>query len=132
MSPWATLEGMLWLAQVLVDLGESAEAGQLIDEGQNVLSEFPDGVNVLRARLDRLRRQLAARPRVVAYLGNTLTEREVAVLRLLRGSMSLREISQELYVSPNTVKTHAQAIYRKLGVSSRQDAVLRGRDAGVL
>ena len=64
--------------------------------------------------------------------GDRLTEREMAVLRLLRGSLSLREISQELYVSPNTVKTHAQAIYRKLGVSSRNDAVLRGREAGVL
>ena len=132
MSPWATLEGMLWLAQVLLSLGESAGAGALIDEGQNMLSEFPEGVDVLQARLDRLRRQLAARHRVVAYVGNALTEREVAVLRLLRGTMSLREISDELYVSPNTVKTHARAIYRKLGVSSRQDAVLRGRDAGVL
>ncbi len=57
---------------------------------------------------------------------------EVAVLRLLRGTLSLREISVELYVSPNTVKTHAQAIYRKLGVSTRHDAVARGREAGVL
>ncbi len=132
MSPWATLEGMLGLAQVLVDLGENAEAGELIDEGQNVLAEFPDGVDVLQARLDDLRRQLTARPRVAASAGDMLTEREMAVLRLLRGSLSLREISQELYVSPNTVKTHAQAIYRKLGVSSRHDAVLRGREAGVL
>ncbi len=132
MSPWATLEGMLGLAQVLLDLGENAEAGKLIGEGQNVLAEFPGGVDVLQARLDGLRRQLTARPRVAASAGDTLTEREMAVLRLLRGSLSLREISQELYVSPNTVKTHAQAIYRKLGVSSRHDAVLRGRDAGVL
>ena len=54
------------------------------------------------------------------------------MLRLLRGTLSLREIGQELYVSPNTVKTHAQAIYRKLGVSTRHDAVERGRQAGVL
>jgi LuxR family maltose regulon positive regulatory protein len=66
------------------------------------------------------------------FRGSTLTEREVAVLRLLRGSLSLREIGQELYVSPNTVKTHAQAIYRKLGVSTRHDAVTRGRESGVL
>jgi len=56
----------------------------------------------------------------------------VAVLRLLRGALSLREIGQELYVSPNTVKTHAQSIYRKLGVSTRHDAVQRARQAGVL
>ena len=131
MSPWATLEGMLRLAQVLLDLGQRAEARELTGEAQDVLAEFPEGVEVLQARLEGLRRQLAA-PLRVAGRGSELTEREVAVLRLLRGTLSLREISVELYVSPNTVKTHAQAIYRKLGVSTRHDAVARGREAGVL
>ncbi|MGD0928219.1 MAG: LuxR C-terminal-related transcriptional regulator [Streptosporangiaceae bacterium] len=131
MSPWATLEGMLRLAQVLLDLGQRAEARELTEEAQDVLAEFPEGVEVLQARLEGLRRQLAA-PLRVAGRGSELTEREVAVLRLLRGTLSLREISVELYVSPNTVKTHAQAIYRKLGVSTRHDAVARGREAGVL
>ena len=54
------------------------------------------------------------------------------MLRLLRGSLSMREIGQELYLSQNTVKTHARAIYRKLGVSSRHEAVARGRQAGIL
>jgi len=53
-------------------------------------------------------------------------------LRLLRGTLSLREIGLELYVSANTVKTHTQAIYRKLGVSTRHDAVEQGRQAGIL
>jgi len=131
MSPWATLEGMLRLAQVLLDLGQRAEARELTGEAQDVLAEFPEGVEVLQARLEGLRRQLTA-PLRVAGRGSELTEREVAVLRLLRGTLSLREISVELYVSPNTVKTHAQAIYRKLGVSTRHDAVARGREAGVL
>jgi LuxR family maltose regulon positive regulatory protein len=122
---------MLRLAQVLLDLGQRAEARELTEEAQDVLAEFPEGVEVLQARLEGLRRQLAA-PLRVAGRGSELTEREVAVLRLLRGTLSLREISVELYVSPNTVKTHAQAIYRKLGVSTRHDAVARGREAGVL
>ena len=54
------------------------------------------------------------------------------MLRLLAGTLSLREIGQELYLSPNTVKTHAQAIYRKLGVSTRHAAVAGGARAGVL
>jgi len=54
------------------------------------------------------------------------------VLRLLRGSLSLREIAAELFLSPNTIKTHTQAIYRKLGVSTWADAIVRGRDTGVL
>jgi len=54
------------------------------------------------------------------------------VLRLLPSTLSLREIGAELGVSPNTVKTHTQAIYRKLDVSNRHDAVERGRDTGSL
>ena len=54
------------------------------------------------------------------------------MLRLLRGTLSRREIGAELGVSPNTVKTHTQAIYRKLDVSNRHDAVERGRDTGLL
>jgi len=60
-----------------------------------------------------------------------LTEREIAVLHLLGGTLSLREIGQELFVSANTVKTHTQAIYRKLGVSSRTEAVEQGRELGI-
>ena len=54
------------------------------------------------------------------------------MLRLLRGTLSLREIGQELGVSPNTVKTYTRAIYRKFDVSNRHDAVERGRDTGIL
>ena len=61
-----------------------------------------------------------------------LTDRELAVLRLLRGTLSLREIGHELHLSQNTIKTHAQAIYRKLGVSTRPDAVEKGRETGLL
>lgn len=61
-----------------------------------------------------------------------LTERQVRVLRLLRGSLTLTEIATELSLSPNTVKTHTQAIYRKLGVCTREDAVTRGLDQGIL
>ncbi len=130
-SPWATLEAMLVLTQVLLDLGEDAGAAALIEGAQDVLTSFPDGVEVQQARLDRLKRRLVA-PSRGASLADSLTEREVAVLRLLRGTLSLREIGQELYVSPNTIKPHARAIYRKLGVSTRHDAVEHARESGIL
>ena len=59
-----------------------------------------------------------------------LTEREQAVLSLLRKSLSVREIARELYVSGNTVKTHKRAIYRKLGVSTREEAIERAGESG--
>ncbi len=129
LSPWATLEAELRLAEVLLAMGDSGGAAELLSEADGVLTQFPDGIGCLRARLGRLRRQLVPARRMSP--DDCLTGREEDVLRLLRGSLSLREISRELYVSPNTVKTHAQAIYRKLGVSSRHDAVRRGREIGV-
>ena len=129
LSPWATLEAALRLADVLLALGDSEGVAELLSEADGVLTAFPDSTAGLRARLARLRRQLGLARK--AGPDDCLTEREEDVLRLLRGSLSLREISRELYVSPNTVKTHAQAIYRKLGVSSRHDAVRRGREIGV-
>ena len=56
----------------------------------------------------------------------------MTVLHLLQGSLSLREIGQELHLSANTIKSHTQAIYRKLGVSTRHAAVERGRADGIL
>ena len=54
------------------------------------------------------------------------------MLRLLGSPLSMQEISAELYVSRNTLKTHCKSLYRKLDVSSREQAVARGRAAGLL
>jgi ATP/maltotriose-dependent transcriptional regulator MalT len=74
----------------------------------------------------------AADPGPPAWLEEPLTQSEEAVLRRLTTTLSLREISQELHVSRNTVKTHTQAIYRKLRVSNRHDAVQRARELAIL
>jgi LuxR family maltose regulon positive regulatory protein len=57
-----------------------------------------------------------------------LTPRENAVLRLITTSMSTAEIAGELCLSANTIKSHLAAIYRKLSVSRRREAVLRARE----
>ena len=54
------------------------------------------------------------------------------MLRRLTGAGSAREIAADLYVSHNTVKTQMRAIYRKLGVATREDAVARARERGLL
>jgi len=54
------------------------------------------------------------------------------VLRLLRGSLSLREIGQHLELTENTIKTHTRTIYRKLGVSGRRAAVARSQAIDLL
>ena len=58
----------------------------------------------------------------------SLTDRETAVLQYLPTLMSNAEIADGLHLSINTVKSHLKAVYRKLGVEGRRDAVLRGRE----
>ena len=57
---------------------------------------------------------------------------ELAVLRLLAARVSRREIGEHLYISLNTVKTHTHELYRKLGATSRADALARAEALGVL
>jgi LuxR family maltose regulon positive regulatory protein len=129
-SPWPTLKATLLLARVLLDAGDRDGAAELAGEAREVLAAFPDGAETQQAQLAALEQRLAAPPQD-ALLAEPLTGRELAVLRLLGGPLSLREIGQEMRVSANTIKTHTQAIYRKLGVCARSDAVETARRLGL-
>jgi LuxR family maltose regulon positive regulatory protein len=61
-----------------------------------------------------------------------LSPAERAVLRLLATDLSQRGVGRQLFLSVNTVKTHTRSIYRKLGVTSRGDAVARATALGLL
>ena len=61
-----------------------------------------------------------------------LTDRELAVLRLLPARLTNVQIANECFMSVNTVKTHLKSINTKLGVSSRHEAVDRARALGLL
>jgi len=60
-----------------------------------------------------------------------LTAAELRLLPLLTTHLSYQEIGERLYVSRNTVKTHALSVFRKLGVSSRSEAVERAEEIGL-
>jgi LuxR family transcriptional regulator, maltose regulon positive regulatory protein len=130
-SPWPKLESLLRLAPVLAALGERTRTAAVLAEARHVLDSLPDGADAQLARLAQLERQVAGRTRPVVS-GEPLTERERDVLRMLQGTLSLRDIGRELYLSPNTIKTHTRTLYRKLDVSDRQDAVARGRELGLI
>ena len=51
---------------------------------------------------------------------------------MLSTHLSMPEIAEELFLSPNTIKSQAISIYRKLGTSSRNQAVIRSRELGLL
>ena len=91
----------------------------------------PGIVGQLVARVEA-RHGLAERSVAATGLVESLSDRELAVLRYLPSQLSQREIASELYVSLNTVKTHCKAIYRKLGVDGRKPAVQAARDHDLL
>jgi two-component system response regulator DesR len=64
--------------------------------------------------------------------GETLTERERDVLQLIASGATNREAAERLHLSPHTVKDHTTAIYRKLGVRNRAEAVRRAQDLQLL
>jgi LuxR family maltose regulon positive regulatory protein len=132
LSPWPTLEALLRFAPLLLDIGDRRGAAALLDDARDILTSLPDGAEAQLTRLGQLERRIATRQPRVITLASPLTERETAVLQMLGGTLSLREIGQELHLSQNTIKTHTQAIYRKLGVSTRHDAIDKGREIGVL
>jgi LuxR family transcriptional regulator, maltose regulon positive regulatory protein len=123
----------LALARILHVRGEVDEARSAARDARAALERCPDK-GTLAGALASVERG-ALRPRTAASgpaTGDELTDRELAVLRLLPSELSRREIAEALYVSPNTVKTHVKGIYRKLEASSREDAVTRARELGVL
>ena len=130
LSPWPTVEIMFRLAPVLADLGDRAGAGDLLGEARQVLMARRTARTLSSPGWRELERRLAYRP--LTAPGEPITDREREVLRLLQGTLSLRDIGRELYLSPNTIKTHTRALYRKLGVSDRQDAVAKARELGIM
>jgi LuxR family maltose regulon positive regulatory protein len=81
--------------------------------------------------LERLRRAAAEASPIPDFdritLVEPLTSRERAVLQFLPSRLTIPEIASELYVSHNTLKFHLRTIYRKLAVSSRDEAVEAAR-----
>jgi LuxR family maltose regulon positive regulatory protein len=89
----------------------------------------PDRDRQLSALEARAGRRAAARARPA--LAEPLTDREVSVLRALRGPLSQRELAAALHLSVNTVKGYTKSLYRKLDAGSRREAVERGRELGL-
>jgi LuxR family transcriptional regulator, maltose regulon positive regulatory protein len=126
---------------LLVAAIEAAKAEGFVVAVTDDLAEARSQVDrVLRSRrigtyeqavLDRLEGGL---PSVKAHGGDAgpLSDRERTVVRYLASRRTMREIAAEIFVSTNTVKTHAKRIYIKLGVSSRTEAVAEARRLGVL
>jgi LuxR family transcriptional regulator, maltose regulon positive regulatory protein len=151
-----------WLAQAFLleaiardALGDPAAAGRAVEraldlaEPDGALGAFllhpAPGLLERHARhrtahaslLMEVRSLLAGRTPAAAATGpqrllEPLRDSELRVLRYLPSNLTVPEIAAELYVSPNTVKTHMRSLYAKLGTHRRHEAVERARALGLL
>jgi LuxR family maltose regulon positive regulatory protein len=129
--PWYEAETRIVLARAALRLSDVALARTLLTEAARVLRHVPE-VPVLDRWLKETREQAAAGAAHAAARQLSLTTAELRVLQFLPSHLSIREIAERLFVSPNTVKTHARAVYRKLDASSRAEAVVRANETGLL
>jgi LuxR family transcriptional regulator, maltose regulon positive regulatory protein len=124
---------LVLLAGVRCRRGRLDEADNMARLAREELDELAhDGrVATLAAGVERELEQARGR----ANGGEVLdlpTPAELPVLRLLGSELSVRQIGEQLFLSPNTVRSHTRSIYRKLGVNSRADAVARAEVIGLL
>nr|WP_274387884.1 LuxR C-terminal-related transcriptional regulator [Salsipaludibacter albus] len=116
--------------RALLALSDGAGARTLLREADEIVRIRP-GLGQLEAQVEDVRALVDAIPADV--LGaSTLTEAELRLLPLLQTHHTFRGIGEQLFLSPNTVKTQAISIYRKLGVSSRSSAVASAVEMGLL
>jgi LuxR family transcriptional regulator, maltose regulon positive regulatory protein len=130
-TPHKAVHARIELARVHFALGDIAGARTLMREIGELLQRRPD-LGTLVGQAQALRTQLAADHAPSVPRASALTDAELRVLPLLTTHMSFPEIAADLFLSPHTVKSQAMSIYRKLGASSRSQAVARSRELGLL
>ncbi len=128
--PFYAVQTRLELIRAYIALTDVAGARTVLREVDDLLRRRPD-LGILGSEADELRSQLESMHADVIG-ASSLTAAELRLLPLLATYHSFREIGERLHLSPHTVKTQAIAIYRKLGVSSRSQAIQHAQDLGLL
>jgi LuxR family maltose regulon positive regulatory protein len=128
---WFGAEVQILLACARLSLADVVGARTLLAQASRLArrtrgaSVFEHWFNAAWSRMDTIAEASLAGP-------SALTIAELRILRFLPSHLSFREIAGRLGVSPNTVKTQAHGVYRKLGAASRSEAVTRAQEAGLL
>jgi len=126
--PYLAVQTLLELGRACLALDDAAGARVVLRQARDVLRRRPD-LGILPTHVEELRSQLDTSRVTVGV--SSLTTAELRLLPLLPTRLTFADIAERLYVSQHTVKSHASSIYRKLGVSSRSQAVQRLQELGL-
>jgi len=129
--PHLAVQARIQLIHVRLALADVAAARTKMREIDEILKHRPD-LGTLVAEARELRARLSAERGPATPGASSLTSAELRVLPMLATHLSFPEIGAEMFLSPHTVKSQAMSIYRKLGASSRNQAVIKSRELGLL
>jgi LuxR family transcriptional regulator, maltose regulon positive regulatory protein len=129
--PWFAAHTLLELARTYLALTDIPGAKALLAEANEIIRLRP-GLGVLVDQARQLRDQIGRTSEPEARWASAVTAAELRLIPLLTTHLSFREIAERLYVSRNTVKAQAISLYRKLGVSSRSEAIQRAAELGLV
>jgi LuxR family maltose regulon positive regulatory protein len=127
--PVVSAQALLEMTHSYITLADPGGAAAALMQVHDILQQRPD-LGVLRELADQLKSRLAT-IKAGTVGASALTAAEMRLLPLLSTHLSFREIAERLFVSSHTVKTQAYSAYRKLGVSTRTEAVARLHELGL-
>ncbi|HEU4894649.1 MAG TPA: helix-turn-helix transcriptional regulator, partial [Acidimicrobiia bacterium] len=118
------------MARAFIELADVAGARRVMREAADIIAIRPR-LGTLISVHERIKETLSGLP--AGTVGpSSLTKAELRILPMLVTHLTYPEIADRIFVSRHTVKAHAMSIYRKLGVSSRSDAVAKAREIGLI
>jgi LuxR family maltose regulon positive regulatory protein len=129
--PYFAVQARIEFTRVHLALADLAGARTLMREVDELLRRRP-GLGTLVGEAQALQARLAKERGPSVPGASALTAAELRLLPLLLTHLSFPEIAEELFLSRNTIKSQANSIYRKLGASTRSQAVTRARELGLL
>ena len=130
MLPVVSVQALLEMAHSYITLADPAGAAAVLTQAERILQQRPD-LGVLPQRAAELRAALAT-IKADAAGPSALTAAELRLLPLLPTHLPFPEIAAQMHLSPHTIRSQAISIYRKLGATSRTQAVTRARELGLL
>jgi len=127
--PYFAVQTLVELGRVCLALDDTAGARVVLRHAREVLRRRPN-LGILPGQADELWSKLVISRGGTAGV-SSLTRAELRLLPLLSTHLNFAEIGERLYLSPHTIKTQAMSVYRKLGASSRSQAVQRAQQLGL-
>ena len=129
--PFLAVRLRLQLAKVYWAIADYSAARHLLREIDDIVLRRP-ALGALGQEVSEFRRIVTSNGQGGPAGGSPLTPAELRLLPYLQTHLTIREIGERLFVSRNTVSSQVTSIYRKLGVSSRNDAVTQATTIGLL